>query len=139
MICFRDLPRRRGGSTAIEFAIVASVFIPMCLAIFDAGLLLWTKGTMQSVASLTARCAAINSANCASAKEFAVAQEGTWAFPGVITTANVTTAPATCISHVAYMKVTVTCPYWAGALLPPPLNGKTLTVVAYFPSAAAAC
>ena len=135
MIRFGKLRRRRGGATAVEFALVAGIFLPLCLAIFDAGLLLWTKGSLQSVASLTARCAAISSANCPNAQTFAVTSAGTWVFPGIIANANVTLAAGACTSHVSLMQVTIVCPYWAGALLPPPLNAKTLTVVADFPSA----
>ena len=140
MIGFRKLPRRRGGATAIEFALVAGIFLPLSFAILDAGLLLWTKGALQSVASMTARCAAITSANCTSAAQFAVTNAGNWVFPGIITTANVTPAPAiVCISGASFMKVTITCQYWAGVMLPPPLNGHTLTAVAYFPVTASPC
>jgi len=135
MICFGNLLRRRGGATAVEFALVAGLFLPLCLGIFDAGLLLWTKGSLQSVASLTARCAAISSANCPNAQTFAVTSAGIWVFPNIISNANVVQAPGACISHVSLMQVTITCQYWAGVVLPPPLNGKTLTVFAYFPSA----
>jgi Flp pilus assembly protein TadG len=136
MICFRKLRRRRGGATAIEFALVAGLFLPLCFAILDAGLLLWTEGSLQSVAALTARCAAIASPSCANALQaqtFAV--NNLWVFAGLITTANVSAPATVSISGVPFMKVTITCPYWAGTLLPPPLNGKTLTVVAYFPVA----
>jgi len=135
MICFGTLRRRRGGATTVEFALVAVIFLPLCLAIFDAGLLLWTKGSLQSVASLTARCAAISSANCPNAQTFAVTSAGTWVVPGIVSNANVTLTPGACTSHVSLMQVTIVCPYWAGLVLPPPLNAKTLTVSAYFPSA----
>jgi uncharacterized membrane protein len=139
MICFGTPRRRRGGATAVEFALVAGIFLPLCLAIFDAGLLLWTKGSLQSVASLTARCAAISSANCPNAQTFAVTSAGNWVFPGIISNVNVTVPAAVCISHVSLMEVTIVCQYWAGAVLPPPLNGQTLTVVAYFPTTPSAC
>ena len=140
MICLRSLVRERSGATALEFALVAGVFLPLCLAIFDAGLLLWTQGALQSTAALTARCAAITSANCTNTQQFAVNTAGKWIFAGIITVANVSPAPAiVCIASVPFMKVTITCPYWAGVVLPPPLNGHTLTAVAYFPVAASAC
>lgn len=140
MISFRNLARRRSGATAVEFALVACIFLPLCFVILDAGLLLWTKGSLQSVAALTARCAAISSANCTNVAQFAVTRAGHRVFPGIITTANVTPTPATVtLSGSCFMKVTITCPYWAGVFLPPPLNGITLTVVAYFPVKAAPC
>ncbi len=130
------LRKRDGAATAIEFALVAGIFLPLCLAIVDAGLLLWTQGTLQSTAALTARCAAILSPLCtnplSNPQQFAVTAAGKWVFAGIITPANVTAAPA-CISTASYIKVTINCPYWAGAVLPPPLNGRTLTAVGYFP------
>jgi uncharacterized membrane protein len=140
MTCLGILLRRRNGSTAIEFAIVAAVFLPLCLAIIDAGLLMWTQGTLQSTASLTARCAALTSPLCTNPSQFAVTTAGNWVFPNIITVANVTPAPTVvCVAHLSLMMVTITCPYWAGTVLPPPLNGRTLTAVAYFPVAGAAC
>jgi Flp pilus assembly pilin Flp len=140
MICLGNLRRNRSGAFAIEFAMIAAVFLPLCLAILDAGLLMWTQGTLQSTASLTARCAALTSPLCTNPQQFAVTTAGNWVFPNVIAVANVTPAPAVvCVTHVSFMKVTITCPYWAGSVLPPPLNGSTLTAVAYFPVAGAAC
>ena len=130
----------RRGATALEFALVAGVFLPLCLAIFDAGLLLWTKGALHSAAALTARCAAITSPDCADAQQYAVTTAGNWIFPGIIAKADVSLAPTIgCLSNASFMKVTITCQFWAGALLPPPLNGKTITAVAYFPVASPAC
>jgi hypothetical protein len=140
MTCLGGLRRSLNGSTAIEFAMVAAVFLPLCLAILDAGLLMWTQGTLQSTASLTARCAALTSPLCTNPRQFAVTTAGNWVFANIITLANVTPVPAVvCVAHVSFMMVTITCPYWAGTILPPPLNGRTLTAVAYFPVAGAAC
>jgi len=137
---FRNLLRQHGGATAIEFALVAGIFLPLSFAILDAGMLLWTKGALQSVAANTARCAAIASTNCPDVQQFAVTSAGNWVFPGIIAKVDVSPAPAiVCISGASFMKVTITSRYWAGAVLPPPLNGVTLTSVAYFPVAAAPC
>jgi Flp pilus assembly protein TadG len=132
--------RDRKATTAVEFALVGSIFIPLCLAILDTGLLMWTKGALQSTAALTARCAAILSPDCTDSRAFAVATAGRWVFPGIITDVDVTPAPAVvCITHSQFMKVTITSSYWAGTTLTAPFSGKTLTSVAYFPVAAAAC
>jgi Flp pilus assembly protein TadG len=140
MIRLGNLRRDRGGAFAVEFAMIAAVFLPLCLAIFDAGLLMWTKGTLQSAASLTARCAALASPLCTNPQQFAVTTAGNWVFPNIIVVANVTPVPAiVCVAHLSLMMVTITCPYWAGTVLPPPLNGRTLTAVAYFPVSGAAC
>jgi len=135
-----NLRRNQSGAFAIEFAIIAAVFVPLCLAIVDAGLLMWAQGTLQSTAALTARCAALTSPLCTNPQQFAVTTAGNWVFPNIITVANVTPTPAiVCVAHLSLMMVTITCPYWAGTVLPPPLNGRTLTAVAYFPVAGAAC
>jgi Flp pilus assembly protein TadG len=117
MTCLGNLRRHRNGSAAIEFAMVAAVFLPLCLAIIDAGLLMWTQGTLQSTASLTARCAALTSPLCTNPQQFAVTTAGNWVFANIITVANVTPIPAVvCIAHVSFMRVTITCPYWAGTV-----------------------
>jgi Flp pilus assembly protein TadG len=140
MSAARRLRRDADGSAAVEFALVAGIFLPLCLASIDAGLLLWTKGVLQSTAALTARCAAISSSNCTNAQQFAVTTAATWLFSGIITASNVTPAPATvCIGHLKYMKVTISCNFWAGSVLPPPMNGITLSTVAYYPVGATAC
>ncbi len=131
--------RDRRGTTAVEFGLIASVFVPLCLGILDTGLLMWTKAALQSTAALTARCAAITSPDCTDPRQFAVTTAGKWIFPGIITSVNVTAPAVVCLANSQYMKVTITCRFWAGALLPPPLNHKTLTSVAYFPVAAVAC
>lgn len=132
--------RTRSGTAALEFALVAGIFIPLCLGILDTGLLMWTKGTLQSTAALTARCAAISSPDCADARQFATNMAQAWIFPGIITALDVTPAPAVvCLAHAPFMLVTITCKFWAGTVLPYPLNGKILTAVAYFPVAAVPC
>ena len=140
MTGFKNLARGRSGAAALEFGLVAGVFIPLCLGVLDAGLLLWTKGALQTTAALTARCAAITSPDCTDAQQFAVATAGKWVFPGIITKLNVTPAPAiVCIATASYMKVTITSQFWGGGLLPIPFANKTLTSVAYFPVALPPC
>jgi Flp pilus assembly protein TadG len=134
MIGFGNLRRARSGSTAVEFALIAGVFLTLCMGILEAGLLMWTQGALQSTASLTARCAAIASPDCTTGttpQQYAVAAAQNWVFAGVVTTVTPTTTA--CTSGAIYQKVTITSAYWAGGFLPPPLNGKTLTAVAYFP------
>jgi Flp pilus assembly pilin Flp len=133
--------RRDGrGATALEFAVVAGIFLPICLGILDAGLLLWTKGALQTTAALTARCAAIASPACTDIQQFAVTTAGSWVFPGIISKVDVNPAPSTvCIANVPFTMVTITTQYWAGMILPPPLNGNTLTSVAYFPAGVTPC
>jgi Flp pilus assembly pilin Flp len=126
--------RDRAGATAVEFAVIASVFIPLCLGSLDTGLLLWTKGILQSTAAATARCAAIASSACTDIAQFAVTTAGNWAFPGIIQKANLTPAPGSvCLSHQPFIRVTIASPYWNGAGLYSWFSSMPLTVTAYFP------
>jgi len=138
MIGARRLRYERSGAATVEFGLIAGIFLPLCLAILDGGLLLWTAGTLQSSASLTARCAALASPDCSDVQQFAVDRAANWAFSGVIARTDVSSA-VVCISHTSYQMVTITCQFWAGSLLPPPLNGKALTSVAYHPNSSTAC
>jgi Flp pilus assembly protein TadG len=129
------LIRDRSASSAVEFAIIASVFIPLCLGAMDAGLLLWTKGILQSTAARAARCSAIGPTACSDVQQFAVTTAENWAFPGIIAKADVAQPVSVCVSGAQAVKITITCAYWAGAIMPVPFASKTLTAVAYFPTA----
>lgn len=47
------------GATAVEFAMVAAIFIMIVLVIIDLGRVFWSKATLQSVAEEVARCYAV--------------------------------------------------------------------------------
>jgi Flp pilus assembly protein TadG len=133
-----DLRRAQSGATALEFGLVASLFIPLCLAIIGAGLLMWTRGALQSVAAQTARCAAIEAANCPDIADYAVSAAATWTFPGVINADDVQQS-VVCRFAVPFVMVTITSRFWAGSALPGPFSGITLSSVAYFPTTAPSC
>lgn len=50
----------RYGATAVEFAIVAPVFLIMVIGIFEISRALWIKGSMQYAVEETARYAIVN-------------------------------------------------------------------------------
>jgi Flp pilus assembly protein TadG len=56
---------RRRGSVAIEYAIALPVLLLFLLGIMDVGRLLWTYATLHTATESAARCAAIQSASCA--------------------------------------------------------------------------
>lgn len=125
----------RRGATALEFAIVGSVFMLLSLGVIQAGLLLWTKDTLQSVAVLTARCAAIASPACPDPQQFAVTMADNLIFTGVIAKADVTPAPAiVCTQHNQFYKVSISSAAWNAVMKLAPLNKITLSVVAYHPT-----
>ena len=53
------------GTTAVEFAVIASVLLPMLFASLSLGFLMWTHNALQSTATLSARCVALGSSLCA--------------------------------------------------------------------------
>ena len=54
----------RRGVTAVEFALVAPVFMMFMFLIIDGGRAVWTYQTLQEVASNSARCAALGLTGC---------------------------------------------------------------------------
>jgi Flp pilus assembly pilin Flp len=138
MSSVRRLYRARSGAAAMEFGLIAGIFVPLCLAALDGGLLLWTKGALQSSAAMTARCTALSSANCTDVQQFTVDSATSWVFSGIIAKTDVSVA-TTCMSHISYISVTITCRFWASSVLPPPLNRLTLTSVAYHPNSGTPC
>ena len=52
------------GTSAVEFAVVAPVFILMLLGIFEFGRALWTLASLQYAVQQAARCVSINKTTC---------------------------------------------------------------------------
>ena len=140
MIPSRHTPlmRHTGGATSLEFAIVSSALFLLLFGCIEGGLLMWTRGTLQSVAAQTARCAAIASPLCSNPQQYAVKLATSW-LGGValIVTADVTiTNPTTCGSgSVAgtFQKVTIAAPTWVGAIAYP-FGAHSVNVTACFPT-----
>jgi Flp pilus assembly protein TadG len=134
----------RTGSTAVEFAIVSAVFLPLCLAIMQLGVLMWAQGTMQSTASQVARCLAIGSPSCTgsnSGTSYATSTWEQWIFSQITGSSYMTVTPTAglCSSSISYVEVQITCTYWGWLTNPFITGGKTktlstLTATAYFPS-----
>jgi uncharacterized membrane protein len=124
------------AATALEFAMIASVFVPLCLASLDVGLLLWSKGILQSAAAGAARCAAIASSACSNLPQFAVTLAGNWSFPGMIAVADVVGPTLVCVAPLQYAKVSITGRHWSNGVLPAWSATTTLSAVAYFPTGA---
>ncbi|HEX4367501.1 MAG TPA: TadE family protein [Rhodopila sp.] len=140
----RSVPRRlrgeRQGSTAVEFAIIAGVMLPLLFGTVDLGLLMWTHNALQSTAALTARCIAIGSSACsANPAQFAVTTAGQWIVPGIINTGQVTinTAATSCNGAAGslgpFVTVAIVSSYWASGVLPPPFAATNVHVTACFP------
>lgn len=61
MSCWRlgALPRACSGATAVEFALVAPMFLMLVFGTIEFGRLLWTEQALQETAIAGARCVAI--------------------------------------------------------------------------------
>jgi Flp pilus assembly protein TadG len=53
------LPRAQGGATAVEFALLAPMFLALVFGTTEFGRLLWTEQALQETAIAGARCVAI--------------------------------------------------------------------------------
>lgn len=60
----RNLFRHKGGATAVEFAIVAPVFLFMIIGIMACGLAIWSRNVINDVATEAARCIAVGNTDC---------------------------------------------------------------------------
>jgi Flp pilus assembly protein TadG len=137
----RRLCGDRRGTTAVEFAIVASALVTLSLGIMEAGLLFWAKATLEATAALTARCGATGftwgTTTCTTAattQSYAVSTAGNWIAGSVIDAADVTvTSAASSCNGVSgtFFIVTISCAFFAG--LPAPLSNYTLSVTACYP------
>lgn len=129
----RFLRNDRDGETALEFALVAALFVSLLLAPVELGLMVWTGSSLQAVAAQTARCAAIGS--CSNPASYAVSLAGQWIGSNAITARDVRVqASTTCHSATgAFEQVSITSSIWAGALISP-LSGTTQVASACFPT-----
>jgi Flp pilus assembly protein TadG len=117
-MAWQSLARNTRGATTLEFALVAVILVTLLLGGMELGLIMWTRGTLQSVAAQTARCAAIGSPLCANPKSYAVNQAtALLAGQGLVTAANVTATTATsCLNEpagtITFEVVTITASPW---------------------------
>ncbi|WP_010544108.1 TadE/TadG family type IV pilus assembly protein [Sphingomonas elodea] len=104
----RTLPHDQAGATAIEFALLAPVFLALLFGIVEVGRLLWVKQVLTETAYSTARCAAL-AAPCKAAADvqsFAAARALRWGLK--LDAALVAYAPnITCDGNAASMQVTI--------------------------------
>jgi Flp pilus assembly protein TadG len=125
----------------VEFAVIASVLLPMLFGILGLGFLMWTHNALQTTAALTARCLALGSPLCsANPSQFAINMAEQWIVPGIGSTLQVTTPytptnPASSCNGAAgsFVTVNITSFYWVSNVIPWPLAGLTQQISACFP------
>ena len=130
------LHRDRRGAVALEFALVALAFVPLCLGLIELGLGLWTKNSLQSAAEMTARCVAISSPKCSNASQYAVSLATNWINSTALTSSGVVVQTATSCSTSpgTMVKVSLSSRMLNNTGLPPPLNAITITATACYPT-----
>jgi len=126
----------RRGVTAVEFALVAPVFLMLIFLIIDGARMTWTYQTLQEVAANSARCAALKLTSCAdsaSVQSYAVARA---AASGVrLGSADVTlTASTSCQSIGGMTKVAISTAYQGASTKLLPTAMTTLVTDSCFPT-----
>jgi len=138
------LRRNRRGSITVEFGVIVGLLTTMTLGTIEIGLLMWVRGSLQSVAALVARCGAVGGmgvGDCtttANTKTYAVVVAESWLFPGVITSADVTAVSAATSCKTAtgkFYSVSITSSKLANGALPVPFSQSMITVSACYPMA----
>ena len=129
------------GVSALEFAIVAGVFLVLSFGVIELGLLWWTKNALQATAALTARCAGLGACQCAAGActpaQFAVETASAWVVTGVIGTADVTISSNVACNgtpQTTHTSAAITSRFWASDSLPPPFPSTAISVSACFPT-----
>lgn len=98
----------RAGATAIEFALLAPVFLVLLFGIIEIGRLIWVKQVLTEAAYSAARCAAL-AAPCKAAADvqsYAAARATRWGLK--VDAAQIGyTASTTCDSNTGSVQVTM--------------------------------
>ena len=93
--------RDERGATAVEFALVAPIFLMFVIGMFDLGRLFFIKNTMQYTVEQTARYAMVNPTLTETELETYATTEGDKMFTGITFTAE-----ATVVGTVNYRNIT---------------------------------
>ena len=96
----RHLLADRRGATAVEMAFILPVLILLLVGLMETGRLIWTQSVLHYAVEHAARCAAIDTNNCATTAQvqnYAIAM----ASPVPVTRADFTVTTPACGSQVA--------------------------------------
>lgn len=98
----------RRGATAVEFALLAPIFLSMLFGIVESARFLWIKQSLNEVAFSTARCTSVHT-DCETATartDYAVARAQSYG-QKLIATDVVVTQNTTCKATDGMVKVTI--------------------------------
>ncbi len=135
--CTAMLRGDRRGVTAVEFALVAPVFMMFMFLIIDGARAVWTYQTLQEVATSSARCAALGLTGCKTQTEVQTYAAARAAASGVIldSTATTLTTAATCQLMGGMTKVAISSAYQGATTKLLPTSVATLATESCFPTA----
>ena len=126
------------GTAAVETALILPILLPMLLGGMELGMIMWTRNTLQSVAAITARCAAIGSPDCTNPSSYAVTLANKWLNSTKITATNVSINTAgTCstgspvVAVVPGVVVAITPSAWTGHVMHPFMPSTTKLTACY--------
>lgn len=71
MKSLRSLSKNQVGSTVVEFAVTAPLFIVLLFGIVECGIAGWTQFGLQYGVQAAGRCAALQNSNCSDAQSIA--------------------------------------------------------------------
>ena len=114
----RRLLRARGGSTAVEFGLLALPLLLLVAGIMDCSRLVWTHLALQVAVEQAARCAVIDATSCGTPAQVQSYAASMMLAPGV-TAASFSYAAAACGRQVsASMSFAILVPGYLPASIP---------------------
>ncbi|HEY3908747.1 MAG TPA: TadE/TadG family type IV pilus assembly protein [Stellaceae bacterium] len=136
----RALARGRSGATAVEFALVAPMFLALVFGTIEFGRLLWTEQALQQTAIAGARCVAIaqgktQNSPCASGGTTTYVQNVAKGWGVTLATITPNTS-ASCGAGGGFSEMTLTSTFnsVAPGLVQLATGGITLTASACYPN-----
>jgi Flp pilus assembly protein TadG len=140
---FAGLPGATSGTTAVEFALVASAFLTLLFGIVEFARAYWDYQVVQEVATEGARCMGLRASSCASGTPKACSVSAATSYMTTLSQARGLTLPSegvtpnctTCGGFAGLSQVQIS--YTFTTIVPSligPLNGISLTATACFPN-----
>ncbi|MDR3512592.1 MAG: TadE/TadG family type IV pilus assembly protein [Caulobacteraceae bacterium] len=109
------------GATTLEFALVLPIFLLFLLGVMDIGRLLWTQATLDYATDAAARCAAVDTTQCATTSQVQT-YAASRAFGMTLASSAFSVTSATC-----GWRVSASTPF---SFVTPWIYGGSLTLVA---------
>jgi Flp pilus assembly protein TadG len=127
---FRNVLKSRRGATAVEFAMVAPIFLIMVIGIFELGRAMWIKASMQYAVEETTRYAIVNTS--ATTSTLATYASTAYSSSGINITGATFTATQATTSGKTY--VTISGSYSFSVIVPlVPIPDMTLSAKSRIP------